>query len=224
MPKELVIQKNNKTFTTSKLVSWRFDKRHDHVLRDICNIKEKVSPQFWGVNFIETSYKSRGKSHPMYYLTKDGFTMLVMGYTGEEAMRFKEVYINRFNYMERYIVSQKMSKMEFPALTDNIKIMHEEPKHYHYSNECNMINKIVLGMTAKKFKEENNIPKKEQSIRNYLAEDQIYYIEKLQHADVGMVVAIPDYYERQKALKNYYNMLRKERCDTNNMLEVEVDG
>lgn len=142
-------------------------------------------------------------------MTKDGFTILVMGFTGSKAMEFKEWYISEFNRMERFITSSKLAKLELPALTDNIKMIHDEPKFYHYSNELNMINRIVLGMTAKEFKRQNNIPEKESSIRPYLNAEQVDYIEKLQKADVGMILAIPDYQERKNALKRYYNMLRK---------------
>lgn len=211
MPKSLVVNKKGSSITNSRLVSWKFEKGHDQTLRDIRNLKEKVSLQFWRANFFETTYKSRGKEYPMYEMTKDGFTMLVMGYTGKQAMIFKEEYIKRFNEMENYITSSQLAKMEFPALTDNIKLMHEEPKFYHFSNECDLINRIVLGKTAKQFKIDNNIDVKTSSIREHLTSDQIYYIEKLQHVDVGFVLAIPDFHERKKALKRYYQTLKKDR-------------
>lgn len=211
MPKELIIRKNDKSLTTSKSVAVMFrNGRHDNVLAEIRELKEKCSREFWLLNFQESVYKSRGKEYPEYLMTKDGFTMLVMGYTGKEAMQFKEMYINKFNEMERYITSRNLAKMEFPALTDNIKLAHEDPKHYHYSNECDLINRIVLGKSAKQFKEDKGLDKTV-SIREYLTDEEIYYIEKLQKADVGMVLAIPDFQERKKALKRYYNMLRKDQ-------------
>lgn len=72
-----------------------------------------------------------------------------------------------------------------------------------------MINKIALGMTTKQFREENNIPKGK-SIRPFLGSTQIENIKKLQNVDIGMVIAIPDYYDRQKALKNYFRMINKD--------------
>ncbi len=83
-------------------------------------------------------------------LQKDGFTMLAMGFTGEKAVQFKELYINKFNEMERLLTSQYLAKMEFKDLTDNIKLAHEEPKSYHYSNEVNMIikNWTLVSKTA----------------------------------------------------------------------------
>lgn len=55
-------------------------------------------------NFVLSSYvSSQNKEFPMYIMTKDGFTLLVMGYTGNAAMAFKEEYINAFNKMEEEI-------------------------------------------------------------------------------------------------------------------------
>lgn len=75
-------------------------KRHDNVLQDIRNLE--CSDEFRLLNFQESSYvNSQNKKQPMYYVTRDGFTLLAMGYTGEKAMKFKEAYIKQFNAMER---------------------------------------------------------------------------------------------------------------------------
>ena len=78
--------------------------------------------------------------------------MLVMGYTGPKAMHFKERYIQRFNEMEQCVRSLLSARQEFPMLTDMICRLHESPKPYHFSNECDMLNRIVLGMSAKQFR------------------------------------------------------------------------
>ena len=201
---KLVEVKKDKIFCKSNLVAEIFDKRHDNILRDIRELIENCSKEFSLLNFEESTYKVRGKEYPCYNLSKDGFTMLAMGFTGEKAVQFKELYINKFNEMERLLTSQYLAKMEFKDLTDNIKLAHEEPKGYHYSNEVNMINKIVLGMNAKQFREANGIAEKE-SIRPYLTEKQINDILMLQRIDTGLVLAVPDYYERQKMLNDLHN-------------------
>lgn len=81
-----------------------FGKRHDHVLRDIEQILTQVPEIFIKPNFGVVEYPvRRGFGTEMvkaYLLSKDGFTLLTMGYTGEKAMKFKVAYINRFNEME----------------------------------------------------------------------------------------------------------------------------
>ena len=86
------------------MVAYDFDKRHDHVLRDINNIIESNTTQNWGLLFIESQYKaSNGKMNKEYLLTRDGFSLLVMGFTGKEALQWKLQYIEAFNKMEEQI-------------------------------------------------------------------------------------------------------------------------
>lgn len=86
--------------TTSLLVAEKFEKNHSHVLRDIENLS--CSKEFRESNFGLSSYTSQqNKELPMYVMTKDGFTFLVMGYTGDKAGKFKEDYIGAFNQMEQ---------------------------------------------------------------------------------------------------------------------------
>ena len=183
-----------------------FEKNHKEVLRDIRNIaapNSGLSKEFAERNFALGSYKDKqNQKRPCYYLTRDGFTILVMGYTGKKALRFKELYIRRFNEMEELIKSLVKARTEFPLLTENIKLLHEKPKPYHFSNECDMINRIVLGKSAKQFRLENNL-EKGTSIRPYLTEVQINLIEKLQKVDIGLLVAFPNYEDRKRRLEWY---------------------
>ena len=183
-----------------------FEKNHKEVLRDIRNIaapNSGLSKEFAERNFALGSYKDKqNQKRPCYYLTRDGFTILVMGYTGKKALRFKELYIRRFNEMEELIKSLVKARTEFPLLTENIKLLHEKPKPYHFSNECDMINHIVLGKSAKQFRLENNL-EKGTSIRPYLTEIQINLIEKLQKVDIGLLVAFPNYEDRKRHLEWY---------------------
>lgn len=183
-----------------------FEKNHKEVLRDIRNIEAPnsgLSKGFAERNFALGSYKDKqNQKRPCYYLTRDGFTILVMGYTGKKALRFKELYIRRFNEMEELIKSLVKARTEFPLLTENIKLLHEKPKPYHFSNECDMINRIVLGKSAKQFRLENNL-EKGTSIRPYLTEVQINLIEKLQKVDIGLLVAFPNYEDRKRHLEWY---------------------
>lgn len=196
----------------SLFVAELFEKNHKEVLRDIRKITDPLSglsEEFRQRNFAPSSYRNQqNKKQPCYYLTRDGFTMLVMGYTGQKAMQFKELYIKRFNEMESMIKSLVMARQEFPLLTDNIKLLHESPKPYHFSNECDMLNRIVIGMTAKQFRIANGI-EKGKSIRPYLPEKQIQMLEILQKVDVGLLVAFPEYEQRKRHLEWYKQKLEE---------------
>ena len=91
--------------TTSLAVAEYFGKRHDQVLESIRNARSQVSDFFRDQNFLESKYAPNGqmRSYPMYYLTKNGFVFLVMGFTGEEAGRIKEAYITAFDQMEKLL-------------------------------------------------------------------------------------------------------------------------
>ena len=183
-----------------------FEKQHKHVLRDIEKITEPksgLSEEFINKNFYRSTYKDKtGRSLPCYYLTRDGFTMLVMGYTGKKAMSFKELYIKRFNEMEEFISTLQSARYEFPHLTENIKLIHSNPKPYHFSNECDLINRVALGQSAKQFRLANGI-EKGKSIRPYLTKEQIDLVEVLQKVDVGLLVAFPNYEDRKRHLEWY---------------------
>ena len=197
----------------SLFVAKSFEKQHFHVLRDIEKLTESksgLSENFIKTNFTSDTYKDKtGRKLPCYEMTRDGFTMLVMGYTGAKAMRFKELYIKRFNEMERFIKTLVMARKDYPLLTENVKLLHENPKPYHFSNEWDMINRIVLGMSAKQFRTIHNI-EKGTSIRPYLTEQQIEWIEQLQKVDVGLLVSVPDLEQRKRYLE-WYKMKMEEK-------------
>lgn len=87
-----------------------FGKRHDHVLRDIRQVLTQVPEIFIKSNFGVFEYPvRRGFGTEMvkaYLLSKDGFTLLTMGYTGEKAMKFKVAYIDCFNEMEAQLANR----------------------------------------------------------------------------------------------------------------------
>ena len=188
----------------SRFVAEIFEKQHYHVLRDIAKITETksgLSEDFINKNFKKDTYQdSTGRKLPCYRLTRDGFVVLVMGYTGEKAMHFKELYIKRFNEMEEQSEYLQSLREQHPQLTAAIQSVHENPKFYHYSNEMDMLNKIALGMTAKQFREIKNIPAHE-PIRPYLSENEVSLLDILQNFDIGFVIAVPDFQQRKQMLE-----------------------
>lgn len=208
-PEYGLYEKDNQIFCDSLQVAEELKKQHGHVLRDIEKRIEDIiksnQPKFGEINFIKDNYRDdRNRKQTKYLMTKDGFTFLVTSYSGIKATNFKIDYIKRFNEMEQFIQSLRTTKLEFPEFTDAIMNAHEEPKHYHFSNEINMINKIVLGVTTREYKVQNNINKSTNSIRPYLNQEQIKAIEALQRFDIGLIAMIEDYQERKQMLTDYY--------------------
>ena len=93
-------ERDGKAVVSSRDIARVFEKEHRRVLQDIRTIAE--NDPVWGLhNFVQSYYTNeQNKSQPEYLITRDGFILLVMGYTGERAMRFKKAYIAAFNEME----------------------------------------------------------------------------------------------------------------------------
>lgn len=107
--KDLVIMKDGKAVTSSLEAAKIFGKRHDHVMRDINNLKKDV-PNFGEMFFEAETTDSYRRKQKINYMNRDGFSLLVMGYTGKKAMEFKLRYIEAFNKMEAYIREQEAAK------------------------------------------------------------------------------------------------------------------
>lgn len=98
----------DQTYTTSLTIASVFNKRHDNILAQI-----RAFPQyeFTALNFKVSEYKDKsGRKLPMYQITKDGFVLLAMGFTGEKAYKFKIEYIKAFNAMAEEIKRLKFEK------------------------------------------------------------------------------------------------------------------
>ena len=113
----LVSVNNNQVVTTSLQIAEFFDKEHKSVLRQINSLE--CSDLFRQRNFAPSCYTRKNgnvtKSYPMYYITKDGFTILAMGFTGKIAVKFKEAYINAFNEMENRLRGVMIKEEEIVA-------------------------------------------------------------------------------------------------------------
>jgi len=91
--------KDGTVLANSRDVAAIFTRRHADVLKSVEVLE--CTDNFRQRNFSLAPYfDAQGKSRPAVDMTKDGFTFLVMGFTGKEAARFKEAYIQRFNDME----------------------------------------------------------------------------------------------------------------------------
>ena len=109
-----VIVHDQKCMATSLNVASVFGKAHKNVLRDIEQLTDNCPETFAGLNFEPSEYEdSTGRKLPMYLLTRDGLTLLIMGYTGQKAMQFKLAYMEAFNAMEKELESRRGIHLDF---------------------------------------------------------------------------------------------------------------
>lgn len=149
---EIITIRKDQAVTSSLQVAKDFGKRHDNVIRaierlqsDLLKIKEvedsaqlKNEGSSKQVKFMKSTYKdSTGRSLPMYYMTRDGFSLLVMGFTGKKALEWKCKYIEAFNTMEKiltekqtavWIETRQKGKLTRKSETDVIKELVEYAK------------------------------------------------------------------------------------------------
>lgn len=118
-PKVQII--DNQVTTSSVDVAKFFEKVHAKVVRSIEILIEKDHE--WGIaNFGKTPYTDpqNGQKYQAYNMTRDGFTMLAMSFTGDKAFRFKIAYIQKFNEMEAEL-SSKPLQLDAPSTKEDRK-------------------------------------------------------------------------------------------------------
>ena len=123
---ELVQVDNEQVVTDSHKVAETFDRPHKDVLESIRGIlvAENSAARF----FYETTYENRGKQYPMYLMNRDGFSLLVMGFTGAKAMQWKIKYIEAFNAMEEQLREQTKPKTQLDILVESAKALQEQER------------------------------------------------------------------------------------------------
>lgn len=137
---ELVIMHDKQVVTTSLALAEVFEKKHQHVLRDIDALKDVSN---FGQMFFESNEPdSYGRNRRIYFMNRDGFTLIAMGYTGSKAMEFKLKYIEAFNQMEKKIKEEtqfrlptnlaEMSTMFYSVMKDQDKKIEEQGEKVNF--------------------------------------------------------------------------------------------
>lgn len=178
-----------KLVTTSLKVAEVFEKEHRHVLETIRNLTaDKSAAKF----FMEKTYDNRGKKYPMYEMDRDGFSLLVMGFTGEKALKWKLDYINAFNAMENELKRIYTERQQWQIerdkgvvirhiLTDTIKmkIADSPNKRFAYPNYTNLIYKTLFNKSAKELEQEYGLKSRE-NLRDYFTGEDLARVQSME--------------------------------------------
>ena len=140
--KDLVFRgQNDQVITTSLLVAETFEKEHRNVLKSIRKLMSATNVAVAQM-FDETTYvNEQGKEQPMFFMNRDGFTLLAMGFSGERALKFKVDYINAFNKMEAELKSQQTKQLSAAeSLLQSVQLLvaHERQLAILEHNQKNM--------------------------------------------------------------------------------------
>ena len=161
-----------------------FDKEHKNVLKDI---QEKVLPHvsddFNRLNFELVKYADKkGEKRPEYLLTNKAFSLVAMGFTGAKAMKFKEMYVEAFEAMLAHITTRKLSKEGYKKMCEAIYNNPENSKDYWI--EADLLNRTVLGMTAKQFGEVNDV---EEATRDVIVSEKLATLDAAQTFNANLI-------------------------------------
>ena len=197
----------------TKDMAKRFNKRHNDLVaiieRRLETIKSMEGKQYepFVLNFEESKYKSGGREYKEYVLTKDGFIFVAMSLEGLEAEKLKIDYINLFNAMAELIITRGLAKIGYKQMSKAVKEHRErlgkDIQWFHYAREADAINKIVLGMTAKQFKDINGMEIHE-ATRDMIPEWKLDFIDKCERLNTDLLEMDMSFAERESFLTKRY--------------------
>ncbi len=187
----MIIERKEMAVVSSRVIAERFNKRHNNLLSSISAItkgllENKQTPADY---FIKSWYKEdqNGQTYPEYLCTRDGFSLLVMGFTGKEALEWKLKYINAFNQMEAFIqerrssewlITRKQGKLIRRAETDTLANLVEYAEAQGSRNMRKQVytiySKLVNGLVGIESGERETAPFKTISVIAFL-EDMILH-------------------------------------------------
>ncbi len=217
--KQLIKKSGNQPVVSTNTISTEFGRRHDNVLQSIRSLIE--SGHLGALDFKETSYIDKSsREKPCYELTERGF-LIAMPFIGGEKARDGQVRLvdSFIQFREKAAreakvqIERNIARMEYKPMTDAVKESKiqegKEPTHYHFSNEADLINRIVLGVSSAKFRKDNDIGKTD-PIRDYLSHQQIHAITELQRANTVFISMGWDFEQRKESLKGLFNKNHKQ--------------
>ncbi|MBD2816663.1 Rha family transcriptional regulator [Xenorhabdus sp. Flor] len=210
----LVKKSNGQPVVTTDVIANEFGRDHFRVMGSIDSLIE--SQHLGASDFRGSSYISKqNKELPCYELTERGF-LIAMPFIGGEKSRDGQVRLvdSFIKFREKATkesqiqLERERARVEYRPMTDAIKNSRKqdgkETEYFHYSNEADLINDVVLGMKSAKFKKTNDIGKSE-AIRDYLTEWQIKAITELQRANTVLISMGWSRDQRKEALKGIFD-------------------
>ncbi|MCW0240718.1 Rha family transcriptional regulator [Campylobacter lari] len=164
---------NDQVTTTSLDIAAVFNKRHDNI---IAKIETFPKDSFTDLNFKASKYTdSTGRVLPCYKITRDGFSLLVMGFTGEKAYKWKLAFINAFNEMEKRLKNIKAEQMQKLAFRQSLGYKSQlKQQKLKYENE----------IKALKYDLEH---KNELSLKRKLSDEELLELRKFLAKDYEIV-------------------------------------
>ena len=206
----------------SREIAEDFERVHKDVVNSIEKLIVGVGENSY-TYFIESKYQNDQNKqwYKEYLLTRDGFSLLVMGFTGQKALEWKLKYIEAFNEMEKELKRLYKERQQWEIerqkgilirhiLTDTIKmkIADSPNKRFAYPNYTRMIYKAIFGRTADDLRADFGVKPKE-SIRDYLTAEQLKEVESLEMLVSSLINVGMGYEEIKNFISEKYTGLAR---------------
>ena len=153
---------NDQVLTNSLLVAEKFGKRHADVIRSIDNIlntEDELLNAKMRLAFVSTTYEdSTGKSNPAYIMNQKGFSILVMGWNGIKALKFKNEFYDAFEAMERSLKEIKTPQTYAEALRRlAYEVEAKEQIQYQLEQKTEQLDESKEWYSIKRWAKEHNM-------------------------------------------------------------------
>ena len=194
--------RKNKVFTTSRIIAEVFNKRHADVIRAIENpdIPADFRERNFALSFYHGTNNNKGKKYPEYHLTKKGFDVITLGFTGKNAMLHRIAYVEKFDEMEQALKDRNELRIEYRPLTDALQEKYGN-KPWVYAREADMLNVIVTSCTAQQLKS----TRKGKTTRELLNSREMENLKNLQKHDTTLLVIGFGFEQRKESLQRIFN-------------------
>lgn len=209
---------------SSREIARLVEARHNDVVATIERLHDK--------GLLRSSRKTRrertgGRPVEVYDLTERDTHLVVAGYSDEHRARVIDRWLEleaKQAEISEAKAARERARMEAPALTDAVKYLRQSQgkdlKPYHFSNEFNLINRLVLGCTSKGYRNEHGL-KPNDPIRDTLTPCEIKAVEHMQRLNASLIdVGMP--YEQRKAKLHQVFLLRHQRALINESMRLEA--
>lgn len=218
---EITGKRNEEQLTTTSLkVANKFEKRHDHVIRDIENLIKGLPKNGEGYFSLSSYVNEQNKQeYQMYDMNRDGFMLLAMGFTGEKALKWKLDYITAFNAMENELKRIYTERQQWQIerdkgvvirhiLTDTIKMKISESPHkrFAYPNYTNMIYRTLFKKTAKELEQEYGVKAKE-NLRDFFTGADLEKVQSMEMLVSSLISCGWGYAEIKEFVKGNANKM-----------------
>ena len=193
---------------SSRQIAKLTGKRHDHVKRDIENMLNQLGKDIPSFGHIYLDSMKRQQTE--YHLDRELTDTLVTGY----SILLRHKVIQRWHALEakqaaldEAKIARQRARLEAPALADAVKhsrqAVGKDTKHYHYSNEFDLINRVVVGGSSKQLRDIRGCSDSE-PLRDLLTPGEIKAVEHMQRLNAALIDVGMPYQERKAKLEQVF--------------------